>query len=705
MPIVEISRIQVRRGLENQTGVPVLDSGEFGWASDTENLYIGLRRVDGGNRDANVRILTENDLPNFFANDPAPVLNTLYTFRKDSDLTKYQWTGSPPDSEVVRLLQEKLDDFVSVKDFGAVGDGSDSTAAILQAIQKLASSTSTVAAAEFSTSTRKTIYFPAGEYRITGALPLPSYARILGEGMQNTIISSFDTGYHFFETKDNANQSFDNNPGTMDTVQYVSVENLSLIRKNTSLAGKAFISLDNARHALVSNVRFYTSATTSTLNLTSSSYVGINIRNTGTNYDRAQRIKIENCSFELMNAGVSSDHAVSDIEINQCSFEYLYQGVAFNRNNTSTNLGPRSVTISNNDFNRIYAHGIFADKIVGNDDLYYGHIISQNNRFYNVANFSQGDDDTPSLTGFPPFTISNSTGTSIIFFGSKGNLSQNDFFNRERQKITDTNNTTTMYPLIDGHGTLEYTIPIVQLSQAATTSSLRSSNAFFVPFTNSAQKVSVEYFICDQASPPAIDRRGVLDISVGPGYDPEVYLTDNYGYIYDGDFIGSAEEWRYEKRALENCIKFYFYNPELAGSGAQFNVTNSPYPAFTGLETTGTYSNIVIPPSSSSGTNYQVNDLIRISAADYDSPPGSPSSLSSTATTATSAQDIFITVTGIGPGGSVASFTWTGTGVTTVTTQTATNVVGTVVARAGDPGFGIANVYLSIKPKVTLTKF
>ena len=52
MAVIEISKIQVRRGQENQTGVPPLDGGEFAWAADTENLYIGLRRDDGGARDA-----------------------------------------------------------------------------------------------------------------------------------------------------------------------------------------------------------------------------------------------------------------------------------------------------------------------------------------------------------------------------------------------------------------------------------------------------------------------------------------------------------------------------------------------------------------------------------------------------------------------------------------------------------------------------
>lgn len=44
MAVIEIAKIQVRRGQEQQTGVPPLAGGEFAWAADTENLYIGLKK-------------------------------------------------------------------------------------------------------------------------------------------------------------------------------------------------------------------------------------------------------------------------------------------------------------------------------------------------------------------------------------------------------------------------------------------------------------------------------------------------------------------------------------------------------------------------------------------------------------------------------------------------------------------------------------
>ena len=42
MAVVQISRIQIRRGQKNLgSGLPQLASGEFGWAVDTQELYIG----------------------------------------------------------------------------------------------------------------------------------------------------------------------------------------------------------------------------------------------------------------------------------------------------------------------------------------------------------------------------------------------------------------------------------------------------------------------------------------------------------------------------------------------------------------------------------------------------------------------------------------------------------------------------------------
>ena len=78
---------------------------------------------------------------------------------------------------VQRTVESKLQDVVSVKDFGAVGDGvTDDTAAIQAAITAV------------GTSGGGTVYFPAGQYNITSGLTIAySFVQLKGDG-RNSII-------------------------------------------------------------------------------------------------------------------------------------------------------------------------------------------------------------------------------------------------------------------------------------------------------------------------------------------------------------------------------------------------------------------------------------------------------------------------------------------------------------------------------------
>jgi hypothetical protein len=111
MAVIEIAKIKVRRGQELQTGIPKLDPGEFGWAEDTENLYIGKRISEGADSDENTRILVERDLDIF----KTLALNTgtvssAYRYRDGVDYIDM--------SSQLRTVQSKLDDSVSLFDFG-----------------------------------------------------------------------------------------------------------------------------------------------------------------------------------------------------------------------------------------------------------------------------------------------------------------------------------------------------------------------------------------------------------------------------------------------------------------------------------------------------------------------------------------------------------------------------------------------------------
>ena len=146
MAVVQISRIQVRRGQKNQgSGVPQLSGGEFGWAVDSRELYIGNGSVaEGSPAVGNTKIITEHD-------DLFTLANT-YTYLGGQTVQ----TGITSTSPVKRTLQQRLDEQVSIKSFGAAGDGSDQTVAIQRAIDQLYINSSTKGTEE----SRAILYFP-----------------------------------------------------------------------------------------------------------------------------------------------------------------------------------------------------------------------------------------------------------------------------------------------------------------------------------------------------------------------------------------------------------------------------------------------------------------------------------------------------------------------------------------------------------------
>jgi hypothetical protein len=181
MAVVQISRIQIRRGKENSgTGLPQLASGEFAWSVDSQNLYIGNGSVaEGAPTVGNTKILTARDLG---ANGNILDLITFQYKKNDYSIV----TGVlGPNYPTVRAMQDKLDDSVSVLDFGATGDGvTDDTAAIQLAINELFLNPINIS----NTASRKTLIFPPGTFIVSTTLYVPSYATLVGAGKNKTII-------------------------------------------------------------------------------------------------------------------------------------------------------------------------------------------------------------------------------------------------------------------------------------------------------------------------------------------------------------------------------------------------------------------------------------------------------------------------------------------------------------------------------------
>jgi hypothetical protein len=170
--IVQISRIQNRKGLAEN--LPQLAGAELGWSIDTRQLYIGNGTLqEGAPVIGNTEILTEfSDIFELAKNYTYKGLAAGYTVQ----------TGPTAGDPVTQNLQSWMDQFATVKDFGATGDGvTDDTDAINRALFQLY-------CREVNPQVRRSLFFPAGIYRITETILIPPYATLYGEGSNNSII-------------------------------------------------------------------------------------------------------------------------------------------------------------------------------------------------------------------------------------------------------------------------------------------------------------------------------------------------------------------------------------------------------------------------------------------------------------------------------------------------------------------------------------
>jgi hypothetical protein len=166
MAVVQISKIQQRRGQKLLSGMPQLSSAELAWAVDTQELFIGNGSVsEGAPYVGNTRVLTEHD--NILE------LAGSYKFAEpDVSIT----------ASIFRSLQSKLDEIqVSITDFGPQPDPSTNytsyfTTAFSQLFQNA------------NTRYRKVLIIPNGHYYFTSTLRIPSNVILRGETRDGVIL-------------------------------------------------------------------------------------------------------------------------------------------------------------------------------------------------------------------------------------------------------------------------------------------------------------------------------------------------------------------------------------------------------------------------------------------------------------------------------------------------------------------------------------
>jgi len=172
MAILQLSRITNRKGLSEN--LPQLAGGEFGWALDDRQLFIGNGEIiEGAPVVGNTEVLTEF----------SDILALAATYTYTGEAAGYVVDTGIAGNAIVRTLQSKFDDVVSIRDFGAIGDGIvDDTDAINRALFELFCRAT-------NESIRRSLFFPAGVYNVTGKIKIPPYAKLYGEGLSSSIIN------------------------------------------------------------------------------------------------------------------------------------------------------------------------------------------------------------------------------------------------------------------------------------------------------------------------------------------------------------------------------------------------------------------------------------------------------------------------------------------------------------------------------------
>ena len=393
MSVVQISRIQQRRGKKNSDfGFPQLASGELGWAIDTQELYIGNGAVsEGAPYVGNSKILTEHDdILNFVA---------LYEYQKSNHSIV---TGPSESQPINRSLQDRLDDIVSIRSFGAVGDGiTDDTAAIQRAIFQLFLNSAT----KLNASSRVVLYIDPGEYIISDEIKVPPFVHIVGAGIDSTIITQTANHAIFKTVANNPNSEgtyleFGSMNSAPERPRYILISALTLKTTTTN----RLVYLDNADSTLFDRVRFF-GTYTNLLGDPSTNHIAVEIRGTSDVF-RSFNVLFHYCIFNSIGYGFYSETDHDNINIDHCTFDVLYDAI----NIGGGTKGAKNTNITNCYFDNIKRYGIYVKKGYGNN--------SSNNKFMAVGN------DGAAYAN-PMY--------ANILFDSDSNQSINDYFHRNTE--------------------------------------------------------------------------------------------------------------------------------------------------------------------------------------------------------------------------------------------------------------------------------
>jgi hypothetical protein len=461
--IVQISRITQRKGLEEDLPQP-LAGAELGWAIDQRRLFIGNGTLaEGAPVVGNTEILTEfSDLLAF---------TTAYTYKGDAAGYTVQ-TGATPGDPVTQSLQSRLDRYAIVTEFGATGDGvTDDTAAINRALFQLY-------CVQSNTQVRRSLFFPAGTYKISDTLLIPPYAKLYGEGANSSVIqfrvtpwtnnTAYQAGvlvedtvtaqYYRSKTKVPAQdillsntvywelaalpefvarttdslQQTGINIGQNGAVTPTSVEISSMGFQTTTYGNDSSLShnvilLEQVSQMFMDSVTVAGPLQQADLDNAADDLSGIKFASTPAL--PCTQITLDKCRFHGLTFGISTDQHTKGITVSNGDFDTLYQGIVLG-DAAPVDGGPQGFRVTQNVFDNIYNQGIVFDQCSFNASAY--------NIFYDVGNHFLG-------VGQPA--------SSIIFINADNNISVGDSFLRNDSQ-------SVQYPRISLFDSVTQSIPV-----------------------------------------------------------------------------------------------------------------------------------------------------------------------------------------------------------------------------------------------------
>lgn len=527
MAVVQISRIQLRRGRANETPIPQLASGELAWAIDTQELWIGSGSVgEGAPAVDNIKVLTEAD---------AGTLLDLMDYTYTGDTAPIQ-TGADANFPVVRTVQDKLDDHVSSADYGIVSGSSNQAAAIQRAIDNLFLDNITN-----GVKSRVTLVFAPGEYTFDTTIYLPSYVSIQGAGKEKTIFTYTGTGTAFEFVNDTSTKTL---RSTLSSTTYnnqpkfCTLAGFTLNATATSAVG---FKMNAVRDSRIEDVKIVGNYPTATSSNAVAMYAVSSVVT-------CQRNSLVNVTATAVKHGVYAEQDIFNNHFDACEFLSSQYGVNFGNFVMETlpedrpsayQYGPRKNLIENCYFDTIDNEGVIITNGTGNK--------TRGNTFVNVGNEGSGNDGNV---------------YSQIKFVSSGNSSIQDNFDRAVDIYYDVGGS-----LIDK--SLSYNLTADYLPEVAGkvnwsdleprtlsliyTATPTYSNLFRIPFTATCG-IEISYILENTNNTQM--RRGKLTVAVDAN-------TSTLQIVDDYDFTGTASEdtrIKFDAAITNSCVVIKYHN-------------------------------------------------------------------------------------------------------------------------------------------------